>query len=570
MADSHPHSAHHGPARSGPVLAGIGVLVAGYLLAAAWGWPQAATQRVVEAKSHASDGQHATKHDSHREGRPAADSDARDDGPRDAPHGDAEDQPRADRDPLTQGESAAAAEPHPTGHPPLWSVLPFLLLLGSVALMPLIPWTEEWWESNWHRFQTAVVLALLTLLYYLVLHEASVVVHWPAHDVAHHDPAGLNFSVAWSVVANAILSEYVPFIVLLFSLFTISGGIRIDADLPARPSTNLGIIGLGGLLASFIGTTGAAMLLIRPLLETNRHRRQRRHTVVFFIFVVCNCGGCLLPIGDPPLFLGYLYGVPFTWTFTLWAPWLMVNCTLLAVYYVWDRFWAYPREHRTDRALAERTGEIRFIGLGLNAPLLLGVVLSIALLDPSKPVPGTQWHAWMYLREMVQLSLVGLSLLLGSRLARQRNQFDYHAMIEVAALFLGIFICMQPALQILNARGPELGLTQPWQYFWATGGLSSMLDNAPTYVVFFETAKALSAEQGLVPQVAGVHEPLLIGVSLGAVFLGAMTYIGNGPNFMAKAIAETSGVQMPSFFGYMLYSGAILLPILIVTTVIFL
>jgi Na+/H+ antiporter NhaD/arsenite permease-like protein len=204
-----------------------------------------------------------------------------------------------------------------------------------------------------------------------------------------------------------------------------------------------------------------------------------------------------------------------------------------------------------------------------NALLLAGVVLSVALLDPSKPLPGTSWHPWLYLREIAQLGLVALSLGLGSNLVRRANNFNYHAIIEVAALFFGIFICMQAPLQILNVRGPDLPLSSPMHFFWITGSLSAVLDNAPTYVVFFETARTLGGEN-LIPAGSGVAEALLIGVSLGAVFMGAMTYIGNGPNFMVKAIAEKSGIRMPSFFGYMVYSCCILLPLFVVTTLIFL
>jgi Na+/H+ antiporter NhaD/arsenite permease-like protein len=357
---------------------------------------------------------------------------------------------------------------------------------------------------------------------------------------------------------------------LLFSLYTISGGIRIEGDLRAHPLTNTLFIGAGGLLASFIGTTGAAMLLVRPLLETNRERKRVCHTVIFFTFVVCNTGGCLLPIGDPPLFLGYLRGVPFLWTFALWPDWLFVNGILLAVYYVWDHFWYYPHEELRDIARDEtQVRGLRFQGIWPNALLLLGVVLSVALLDPSKKLPGTDWRPWAYLREIAQLGLVALSLIWGSKLVRRANNFNYHAIIEVAALFFGIFICMQAPLQILHVRGPDLPLHSPMHFFWATGSLSSVLDNAPTYVVFFETANALPAAPG-VNVVAGVAEPLLIAVSLGAVFMGAMTYIGNGPNFMVKAIAEKSGVRMPSFFGYMLYSCTILLPVFLLHMWIFL
>jgi Na+/H+ antiporter NhaD/arsenite permease-like protein len=480
----------------------------------------------------------------------------------------------------TPGESHApeiAAEDHAADDhglaaevvpPPLWTVIPFVLLLAAIAVLPLLSWTERWWERNLNRFYVAAVLGSLTLLYYLVLHEHPAEQHWPGHDLVSHNPIGLNFQATWAVLANAILYEFVPFIVLLFSLYTISGGVRIEGDLPAHPLTNTAFIAAGGLLASFVGTTGAAMLLIRPLLETNSERRHVRHTVVFFIFVVCNCGGCLLPIGDPPLFLGYLRGVYFLWTLNLWQQWLFVNGVLLAIYYLWDRFWCYPHEERRDVRRDERqVRKLKFSGLWPNALLLLGVVLSVAMLDPLKTLPGTDWHPWYYLREIVQLGLVALSLLLGSRAVRQANNFNYHAILEVAALFFGIFICMQAPLQILQVAGGDLGLTTPAPFFWLTGGLSSVLDNAPTYVVFFETAKAIPATGATT--VAGVAEPLLVAISLGAVFMGAMTYIGNGPNLMVKAIAEKSGVRMPSFFGYMLYSVSILLPVLILHAWIF-
>jgi Na+/H+ antiporter NhaD/arsenite permease-like protein len=404
------------------------------------------------------------------------------------------------------------------------------------------------------------------LLYYLVLHEMPVVSHWPAHGVVANNAHGLNFGVTRTVLANAIMGEYIPFILLLFTLYTITGGIRIEGDLPAHPLTNTLFLAAGGVLASFIGTTGAAMLLIRPLLETNAERRHIKHTVIFFIFVVCNCGGCLLPIGDPPLFLGYLLGVPFLWTLSLWPEWLFVNAMLVAIYYLWDRFLAYPQEKPRDVARDEtRVRTLTFSGLWPNALLLVGVILSVALLDPGKTFVGTHWHPWLYLRETAQLALVLVSLVLGSELVRHRNNFSYGAILEVAALFFGIFICMQAPLEVLNVRGPNLGLTTPTHFFWATGALSSVLDNAPTYVVFFATAKTLNAT----PSVAGVGAALLASVSLGAVFMGSMTYIGNGPNFMVKAVAEKSGVRMPSFFGYMAYSCLILLPLFIVTTWLF-
>jgi len=414
----------------------------------------------------------------------------------------------------------------------------------------------------------AAILAAGTLAYYLLVHGQAIERHFPAHGVVAPGGAGPSWALAGTVLVNAICSEYIPFILLLFSLYTIAGGVRIEGDLEATPNVNAAFIGIGALAASFIGTTGAAMLLIRPLLETNRQRRHVVHTVVFFIFLVCNCGGCLLPIGDPPLFLGYLQGVDFFWTLSLWREWAFVNATVLAIYWAWDTFLAYPRESRRDRSRDVRTTRrLRIDGLWPNGPLLAGVIAAVALLDPSKSLPGTGWHPWIYLREVTLLALVGASLLLGSPDVRRRNGFSYFAILEVAALFVGIFICMQPALAILNERGADLGISSPTGFFWVTGGLSSVLDNAPTYLVFFKTAQALTATG---PVEAGVEIGRLTGISLGAVFLGAMTYIGNGPNFMVKAIAEQAGVRMPSFFGYILYSVGVLLPVFALTAILFL
>jgi Na+/H+ antiporter NhaD/arsenite permease-like protein len=444
-------------------------------------------------------------------------------------------------------------------------VLPFVLILGAIAVFPLVPGISHWWESNLHRFEVAVLLGTLTLAYYLLLHAHPVERHFLGHGITEPAAGSPSFGVTWTVFQNAIFNEYVPFIVLLFSLYTISGGIRIEGDLRAHPVVNSGFLAIGAVLASFIGTTGAAMLLVRPLLETNRERKHVAHTVVFFIFIVCNCGGCLTPLGDPPLFLGYLQGVPFLWTFKLWPQWLLVNGLLIAVYLAWDHFYAYPRETKSDIVRDERmVSKLRFSGVAVNGTLLALLILSVALLDPAKPFPGTDWHPWLFLREVVQLALVAVSLGLGPAAVRVANRFNYGAIVEVAALFLGIFICMQPALQILDARGAQLGIDTPREFFWASGTLSSVLDNAPTYLVFFETAKAISADASV--QVAGVAEHYLLGISFGAVFMGAMTYIGNGPNFMVKAIAESSGVRMPGFFAYIVYSMLVLLPILVLAS----
>lgn len=451
--------------------------------------------------------------------------------------------------------------------PPLWMVLPFCALLGAIAVFPLMPATEHFWESNRNKFFVAAGLGVATLVYYALAHSQPIDRHFLGHASVRRGGGLISWELPATVIANAIFQDFVPFIVLLFSLYTISGGIRIEGDLPAHALTNTAFIAVGGMLASFIGTTGAAMLLIRPLLETNRQRTYVSHTVVFFIFVVCNCGGCLLPIGDPPVFLGYLKGVPFLWTFSLWREWLFVNGSLLAIYFLLDHFRYHPREIPPDVVRDEtRVHRLRFGGLWPNLPLLCLVVLAVGLLDPSKAVPGGDWHPWLYLREITLLALVGLSLALGAPSIREGNKFNYGAIIEVAALFVGIFICMQPALQILHIEGPHLPINTAPRFFWVTGALSSVLDNAPTYLVFFETARALPTEG---PSTAGVLNDFLAAISLGAVFMGANTYIGNGPNFMVKAIAEKSGVRMPSFFGYMVYSGAVLIPLFLLTTWIF-
>ncbi len=510
------HEPFSSPTPNRTVSLAIGAVLVAYLLAAALGWPQAATRRIADAAYAPAEVAHS-----------AAD------------------------------EPDAAADAAPA-RPPAWTAIPFVLLLGAIAAFPLVPGIEHWWESNLHRLYVAVGLGLLTLLYFLLLHELPVEGHWPAHYVVPPG-TGPQWSGVRAVLENALLNEYVPFIVLLFSLYTIAGGIRITGDLPARPSTNAGFLATGALLASFLGTTGAAMLLVRPLLETNAQRKHVRHTVVFFIFMVCNCGGMLLPIGDPPLFLGYLKGVPFLWTLTLWQPWLFVNGVLLAIYYLADRLVFYPREARRDLKRDQtQVRRLRIDGLAINGPLLVAVIVAVALLDPSKTIPGTSWQPWLYLREAVLLGLVAASLAFGPAAVREANRFTFGAILEVAALFLGIFITMQPVLSILHVEGPRLGINTPAAFFWTTGSLSAVLDNAPTYLVFFETAATLEGPN----RVAGVPAALLAAVSLGAVFMGAMTYIGNGPNFMVKAIAEQTGVKMPSFFGYMAYSVGVLLPVL--------
>ena len=433
--------------------------------------------------------------------------------------------------------------------PPLWGCIPFAGVLLCIALLPLIPATAHWWESNLSRLFVSLVFGAMTLCYYAI-----------AEGVA---------SVG-TVLEHALIAEYIPFIVLLFCLYVISGGISLRGDLVAHPSTNTAFLAVGAALASFIGTTGASMLLIRPLLQTNSERRHVTHTVIFFIFLVSNVGGLLLPIGDPPLFLGYLRGVPFLWTLRLFVPWLVTSAALLAIYFVVDTL-AYRREAKKDITLDE-TQRIPLSMAGkINFVYLLGVVLSVALLDPNKTVFGL-FTPFPFMRELMMLGFVVLSLRTTAPSIRQANQFNYHAILEVAALFIGIFICMQIPIAILRDRGADLGLSEPWHFFWATGGLSAFLDNAPTYVVFFETATVLPTSGETLELMGGstISVSLLSAISLGAVFMGAMTYIGNGPNFMVKSIAEQSGIRMPSFFGYMLWSVGILVPVFILVTVLFL
>ncbi|HOB75593.1 MAG TPA: sodium:proton antiporter [Phycisphaerae bacterium] len=468
---------------------------------------------------------------------------------------------------LTTTHPAEAASAHPVHEAPsLLAAIPFAVLLLSIALLPLIPKTAHWWHHNRNKLLVALVLAAITLVYYQVRGSGIV--------FEHHATAP-GFDTVKNVLWHSVFGEYVPFIILLFSLYTISGGIQLRGDVRATPAVNTAFLGIGAGMASFVGTTGASMLLIRPLLQTNRERKHVTHTVIFFIFLVSNIGGSLLPIGDPPLFLGYLKGVPFLWTFRLVSEWGFCVGILLVLYYFWDL-----RLYRKEPPLAKMLDETQIEPLRINGKInflwLLGVILAVALVVPGESFLGTGFvvpeHA--YLRELILLAFVALGWITTPSRIREENQFDFGAIAEVAALFIGIFITMQAPIEILRIKGPELHLNEPWQFFWATGMLSSFLDNAPTYVVFFTTANALthSAGPGILQLTDGnfIQESLLVAISLGAVFMGANTYIGNGPNFMVKSIAEQSGVKMPSFFGYMLYSVGILIPLFIVVTFVFL
>src|SRR6266536_2932392 len=412
---------------------------------------------------------------------------------------------------------------------PLASALPFVALLAAIAVLPLF--APRWWHPNGNKALIAIVVSLPVL--------------WQL---------GMAFGEPGRVVLEEKIHEYLAFIVVIGALYVITGGIHVQGSLSGTPLVNTGVLGLGAVLANLLGTTGASVLLIRPLLRANKRRKRVAHVVIFFIFLVENCAGLLTPIGDPPLLLGYLKGVPFDWTLRLWPQWLMVNGMLLVVFNVWDR-WAL----QGDEQELQTHEPLRIRG-GLEMLVLLGIIATILLAGSSLTILG----------------LAVLGYFAGSGDRRTRNAFTFGPIIEVAVLFAAIFATMAPVLEMLNAwaQRPDFGLTRPAHFFWASGALSSVLDNAPTYLAFVASAAGL---QGVAPHGAYIGAmalnpeaaKLLAAISTGAVFMGANTYIGNAPNFMVKAIAEENGVKMPSFFGYMAYSCGILLPLFVVISWIF-
>ncbi len=421
--------------------------------------------------------------------------------------------------------------------PPLWSVIGFVGLLLSIAIIPLV--NEHWWEPNLHKGYVALIFGVPLLIYLLS--------HAP-HNLAH------------------TMVEYVSFMALLGSLFYISGGIFLQGDIEATPRNNTLFIAAGTVMASFVGTTGAAMLLIRPVLRTNGERKRKMHTIIFFIFLVCNIGGSLTPMGDPPLFMGYLRGVPFTWTFNLWKQWLPMSLVLLAIYYCLD-WYHYNKEVPEDITLDKtQILPLRLKG-SINFLWLLGVIASIYFLTPDNVADWFgESRRHVPFREVCMVLMALISWKTTPHGIREAQSFTMAPIIEVAVLFAGIFVTMVPALMLLEIKGPEMGVNNPWQFYWFTGVLSSFLDNTPTYLVFFELGKSISHGANLI---AGVTYEILEAISIGAVFMGANTYIGNGPNFMVKAIAEENSVKMPSFFGYMLWSMGILMPLFVVVTFVY-
>jgi Na+/H+ antiporter NhaD/arsenite permease-like protein len=430
-----------------------------------------------------------------------------------------------------------------------WSALPFAMLLACIALLPII--RGRWWHSNRNKAAVAIGFALPVAVYMMTIDSKTQ--GESTHQLLHE------------------MGEYASFIILLLSLYTISGGIFLSGDIPGRPRNNSLFLGLGAALANVIGTTGASMVLIRPVLRMNHARENKKHLPIFFIFIVSNTGGLLTPLGDPPLFLGFLQGVDFFWTLRLWPQWLLVNGALLSIFYLYDAA-AYRKE--AGKALAHDVAvrhSLRLRGLGINGPLLFGVLLAVLLSSPAigqkagKPLALGDITLQQPWGEAAMLGLTALSLLLTPKSVRRCNEFTWAPIVEVAVLFAGIFVAMTPALALLRERGAGVGINEPWQFFWLTGLLSSLLDNAPTYLTF----AALAAGNHDLGWLSANRPAVLGAISCGAVFMGALTYIGNGPNFMVKAIADEHGYQMPSFVAYMTYSLVFLVPLFILVTVVF-
>jgi Na+/H+ antiporter NhaD/arsenite permease-like protein len=433
----------------------------------------------------------------------------------------------------------------------LWTILPFAALLLCIALLPLL--VPHFWESNRNKGIVAALCALPVALYLPWAHGAA-----GGHTLLEKG------------------EEYVSFILLLGALYVITGGMHLRGTLRVSAGTNTAILGVGAVLANLVGTTGASMLLIRPILRANAGR-SATHVAVFFVFVVSNCGGLLTPLGDPPLFLGFLKGVPFEWTLRLWPQWLVAVGTLLAGFYVLDR----RRFRAAPPAPADGPPEPLHLDGAHNGLFLLGVVAVIYAAGSGLGHGGRPWPFGWQEAGMAALALLAYGTT--ARGHRAANHFSFGPIVEVAVLFAGIFVTMAPALLVLNAwgqgarevLGAGFGVREPWGYFWTTGALSSFLDNAPTYLTFAATAcgaAGVPAEgryMGDFLALGQASHTLLAAISCGAVFMGANTYIGNGPNFMVKAIAESRGVAMPSFFRYMLTALVVLVPVWILQTLLF-
>ncbi|MBE1206498.1 sodium:proton antiporter [Aminobacter carboxidus] len=456
---------------------------------------------------------------------------------------------------VSAGSALAADQGLPGASMSLWWALPFAGLLFSVATGPLL--YPHVWEH----------------------HYGKITIGWAALVVV---PMSLSFGfdVSAGAVLHTLLLEYMSFIILLFALFTISGGILVAGNIQGTPLVNAGMLVIGALLASVVGTTGASMIMIRPVIRANDNRPFNAHVVVFFIFLVSNIGGSLTPLGDPPLFVGFLRGVDFFWTTVhLWRETLLVGGIVLAAFLAVD--WHFHRREAGQPKIKDPTphSKVRIRGLA-NIALLTGVIAAILMSAFWKPgvafsIQGVHVELQNLARDAIILALAFVSLAVTRKEYRAANGFSWGPITEVAKLFAGIFICIVPVIAILRAgldgafaplvslvTGPA-GEPDNLAYFWLTGALSSFLDNAPTYLVFFELAGG--DPQALMTTLA----PTLVAISAGAVFMGANTYIGNAPNFMVYAIARESGVSMPGFFGYMLWSGAVLIPTFLIAGFVF-
>ncbi len=428
---------------------------------------------------------------------------------------------------------------HTSLHIPEISMLPFVLMLVSIAVLPLT--FNHFWEKNKNKLIVSLILSIPVIIYLL--------------------SAGLT-----EKLFETIVFDYLPFIVLLGSLFVITGGIYLTGDIEAKPTINTVFLGIGAVLASFMGTTGAAMLLIRPVIQTNKEREFKVHTILFFIAIVANCGGLLTPLGDPPLFMMYLRGAPFEWFFNLAFEWLLTNFLLLLLYFIADNY--YYKKEKPSTIQFDKTA-IRPIKIAgrINFFYLIGVILAVAFLNEQYlPFIKTN-HYFKFIREITIIAMAYLSMLTTPKITRTSNNFTWGPIQEVAYLFLGIFITMVPCLLYLESNARHLGVNTTTQFYYYTGLLSSFLDNTPTAVTFHSLA--LGLQQSAPTLVAGIPEEILKAICTAAVFFGAMTYIGNGPNFMVKAVAEENNIKMPDFFSYMIkFSIIILLPIFIIAQLI--
>jgi Na+/H+ antiporter NhaD/arsenite permease-like protein len=454
-------------------------------------------------------------------------------------------------------QATGDAPPHELGQLlPIWSCIPFAGMLLSIALMPLL--LPNFWHH--HYGKVSVFWAAAMAIPFLVAFQG---------EALHH-------------IVHIILADYVPFIILLWSLYTVSGGILLRGSLRGTPIVNTGMLAVGTALASWMGTTGAAMLLIRPFLRANQFRRNRSFMVVFFIFLVANVGGALTPLGDPPLFLGFLHGVSFFWTFKILPHMLLVTGLLLATYFTLDSYY-FRKEDAKSRPAKGPKEPLKLEGIHnfLLLASIVGAVLMSGVADWGElDTLGVHRGVQDWARDVLLVLIGGLSLLSTRAEVREGNDFTWSPIIEVALLFIGIFITMLPCLLILKA-GPNGAMaflinsvTRPAHYFWAAGALSSFLDNAPTYLTFFSTALG-SFYPGVPESMSVVHlmgelPDYLAAISAGSVFFGACSYIGNAPNFMVRSIAEEAGTKMPSFFGYILkYTLVFLVPCFIGVTLVF-